>query len=116
MLVAVGKWPAAATATSLAAGHLPTAEAIAVPGEVLRPKDPKRHILLKRPRNGSRGKHPRRVGVNQNLHHHRRLIGGVATTVTLIRRIERAQVERIDKVADVMGQMSSLTKTPLPVP
>ena len=29
----------------------------------------------------------------------------VATTVTVVRRIEGAQVERIDQVADVMDQM-----------
>ena len=59
---------------------------------------PKRHILLKLPRNGARGEHPRRVGVNQ-----RRLIG--RATVALVGCVECAQLQRIDQVADVMGQM-----------
>ena len=77
----------------------------AVLREVARRQHPKRHILLKLPRNGARGEHPRRVGVNQNLHHHRRLIGRVATTVALVGCVECAQLQRIDQVADVMGQM-----------
>ena len=74
--------------------------------EVARREHPKRYILLQLPRHRARGECARRVGIDQHLDHHRRLVGGVASTVPLVGRIERRQVQCIDHIADVMSQVS----------
>ncbi len=73
--------------------------------EVARREHPKRYFLLQLPRHRARGECARRVGIDQHLDHHRRLVGGVASTVPLVGRIERRQVQCIDHIADVMSQV-----------
>ena len=74
--------------------------------EVARREHPKRHILLQLPRHRARGERARRVGIDQHLDHHRRLVRGVAPAVPLVRRIERRQVQRINHVADVVSEVT----------
>ena len=74
--------------------------------EVARREHPKRHILLQLPRHRARGERARRVGIDQHLDHHRRLVRGVAPTVPLVRRIERRQVQCINHVADVVSEVT----------
>ena len=74
--------------------------------EVARREHPKRHILLQLPRHRARGERARRVGIDQHLDHHRRLVRGVASTVPLVRRIERRQVQCINHVADVVSEVT----------
>ena len=73
--------------------------------EVARREHPKRDILLQLPRHRARGECAPRVGIDQHLDPHRRLVGGVASTVPLVGRIERRQVQCIDHIADVMSQV-----------
>ena len=65
------------------------------------PRHPKRHVLLQLPRHPPQ--HPRRIPVEQHLDHHPRLIRGVATTVTLIRR--RPRIQPVHQVAHVMRKV-----------
>ena len=74
--------------------------------EVARREHPKRHILLQLPRHRARGERARRVGIDQHLDHHRRLVRGVAPTVPLVRRMERRQVQCINHVADVVSEVT----------
>ena len=81
-------------------------------GKLARREHPKRYIL---PRSSSflaTARHEvenvtRRVGIDRTLSHHRRLCRGraVASTVPLVGRIERRQVQGIDHIADVMSQV-----------
>ena len=75
----------------------------AVARKVPRPQHPKRHVLLQLPRHPPQ--HPRRIPVEQHLDHHPRLIRGVATTVILIRRVERPQIQPVHQVAHVMRKV-----------
>ena len=74
--------------------------------KVPRRQHPERHVLFQLPRDPARREHPRRVGVEQHLHHHPRLIRRVATTVSLIQGVERRQVQTVHQVADVVRQMA----------
>ena len=58
------------------------------------------HILPARPLDPTRGPVPARVRVQQQCHHHRRLVRRPTVTVRPIRPIERAQVHLLDRPQD----------------
>ena len=80
--------------------------------EVARRQHPERHVLFQLPRNPTRRKHTRRVGVEQHLHQHPRLIRRVATPVALVPRVERRQIQPVHQIADMVRQMA--LRQPLP--
>ena len=80
--------------------------------EVARPQNPERHVLFQLPRDPSRREHPRRIRIQQHLHHHPRCIGRVAPTVPRIRRVERRQIHTVHQVADVVRPSGPPATTP----
>ena len=70
-----------------------------------RRQHPKRHVLLQLPRQPPGRKHPRRVPVDQRLRHHHRLIRRLATTVPLVRRVKRRQVQSVHQIAHMVRQV-----------
>ena len=73
--------------------------------EVPRPEGPERNIIPQHAGNPPRREHSRRIGANQDLHHFPGLIGRVSPSIAPLRRPNRAQVQRIFAVADVIRQM-----------
>ena len=63
-------------------------------------------VLLAGPLDRPRRPHPARVGVEQQRHHHRRLIGRSAVPVGAIDRVERRQVQLLDGVDDKPREMT----------
>ena len=77
----------------------------AVLGEVARAQHPKRQVLVQPALNLARAEHARGVTVDQHLDHHGRVERLVACASTFVTRIERLEVQRIDRVANEVGQM-----------
>ena len=77
----------------------------AVLGEVARAEQPKRHVLVQLAGNLARGEHPGGIGVHQYLDHHRRVEWLVAGAAALVAPVKRAEVQLVDRVADVVGQV-----------
>ena len=73
--------------------------------EASRSEDTERSIIPQRAGNPPRREHSRRIGVNQDPHHCPELIGRVSPPVALLPRPNRAQVQRVFTVADVIRQM-----------
>ena len=73
--------------------------------KIPRRQHPKCHVLLQLPRQPSGRKHPRRVPVDQHLRHHPRLIRRLATTVPLVRRVKRRQVQSVHQIAHMVCQV-----------
>ena len=71
-----------------------------------RRQHPEPHVLFQLPRDPPRREHPRRVPVEQHLHHHPRVIRRVATPVPLVRRVERRQVQTVHQIAHVVRQVT----------
>ena len=74
--------------------------------KVARRQNPERNILFQLPRDPARREHPRRVGVEQHLHHHPRLIRRVATAVPLVPSVERRQIQTVHQIADMVRQVA----------
>ena len=73
--------------------------------EVARAQHPKRQVLVQPALNLARAEHARGVTVDQHLDHHGRVERLVACAPTFVTRIERLEVQRIDRVANEVGQM-----------
>ena len=73
--------------------------------KVIRRKQTEGNALLNLPCYPSRRKHSGRKGIHQELHHHSRLVRRAPTAVASVRRMKRAQVQSVDKFADVIRQM-----------
>ncbi len=78
----------------------------AVLGEVPCCQHPERQVLVQPALDLARAEHPGGVAVHQNLDHHRRMEGLVARSATLIARVERAQVQRVNRVVDEVSQVA----------
>jgi hypothetical protein len=68
--------------------------------EVARRQHPKGHVLVQLAGDLARAEHPRGVAVDQHLDHHRRVKRLVARPVLVVAGVKRAQLERVDGVAD----------------
>ena len=51
------------------------------------------------------GGHPSTVGVYQHLHHHHRMVGRIASLLTLIRAQDFLQVQMVHHIGDEIGHM-----------
>ena len=80
--------------------------------KVARRQHPERNVLFQLPSHPARREHPRRVGVEQHLHHHPRLIRRVATAVPLVQSVERPQIQTVHQIADMVRQVA--LRQPLP--
>ena len=80
--------------------------------EVSRPEDPERNIIPQRTGNPPRREHSRRIGVNQDPHHFPGLIGRVSPPIAPLWRPNRAQVQRVFTVADVIRKIPFGTPFP----
>ncbi len=81
-------------------------------GKVPRRQHPKRHVLFQLPRYPPRRENPRRIPVDQHLHHHRWRIRRVPTTVPLIGSVKRRKIQRIHHIAHLVRQVP--LRNPLP--
>jgi len=81
-------------------------------GLLLRRQHAERNVLLARPLDLPRRACPARERVEQQRHHHRRVISRPATTIEAIDRIERLQLHLRDGVDDKPRQM--VLRQPLP--
>ena len=77
----------------------------AVRREVARRQHPEGHVLVELPGDLARAEHARGVAVDQHLDHHRRVKRLVARPVLVVAGVERAQIERVDRVADEVRQV-----------
>jgi hypothetical protein len=77
----------------------------AVLGEVARREHSEGHVLVQLARDLARAEHPAGIGVHQHLDHHGRVKGLVARPAAGVARVKGAQVQRIDGVADEVGQV-----------
>ena len=71
-----------------------------------------RHVLLTRPLDLPRRPNPTRIGVQQQGHHHRRVIRPPTNPVTAIRTIKLAQVHPRDRVQHEPSEMT--LRQPIP--
>ena len=74
-------------------------------GEVARRQHAEGDVLLQLPGDPPRRERARRVGVDEDLDHHQRLVRRVAPAVALVGGVEGGQVQRVDQVADLAGQV-----------
>jgi hypothetical protein len=81
-------------------------------GPLLRRDHPKRDVLRARPLDHPRRPGPARVGVQQQPHHHRRVISRPRPPVDPVGRVERVQVHLADGVNDKPRQV--ILRQPLP--
>ncbi len=66
-----------------------------------------RHVLVGRPLDPPRTRHPSRVAINQHPHHHPRIIGRQPAPVSrLVGRIHRRQIQRLHHVRYKPRQMA----------
>ena len=79
---------------------------------VARRQYPERHVVHQLPRDLPRRKHSRRVTVDQQLHHHPRLVRRTTATVTFVPTVETRQVQIVHHVAHMKRQV--LLWKPLP--
>ncbi len=77
----------------------------AVRRKVAGSQHPERHVLMQLARQLPRREHARGVAVDQYLHHHRRVERLIARATSGVARVEGAQIQAVDGVADVVGQM-----------
>ena len=74
--------------------------------KVARRQHPETNVLFQLPSDPARREYPRRVGVEQHLHHHPRLIRRVATAVPLLQSVERRQIQTVHQIADMVRQVA----------
>jgi hypothetical protein len=77
----------------------------AVLGEVACAQHPKRQVLMQPALDLARAEHSSGVAVDQHLDHHGRMERLVARSASRIPGVERAQVKRVDRVADEVRQV-----------
>ena len=83
----------------------PKARDRGVVGHLVRADHPKRDVLAAAPLDRPRGALTDAIGVGQQRHHHLRVVRRATVTVNAIGRVERLQVELLDRLDHEPGQM-----------
>jgi len=65
-------------------------------GRLVGGDDPKRDVLAAAPLDRSRGPHADRIGVDQQRHHHRRIMRRSTMAILAIGTVERREVKLVD--------------------
>jgi hypothetical protein len=75
-------------------------------------QDPKRHILAAMTLDRPRRPHISRKRIQNQGHHHRRLVGRPAVPIRAIRRVERREIHPLDRVDHKPREM--ILRQPVP--
>ena len=89
-------------------GHvtLPRGGQAVVIGRLVGRQHPVGDLLVGRALNLTRGRLPHAVGVEPELHHHRRVVRRLPAPIALVGRDDRRQIERLHHIADEQRQVA----------